>query len=29
MLLRACAPPFTTFNIGTGNSWALVPPMDR
>ena len=25
----AWAPPLSTFSIGTGSRWALVPPMER
>ncbi len=25
-LLSACAPPFSTFIIGTGSTWAASPP---
>ena len=25
-LLSACAPPLSTFIIGTGSTWALAPP---
>ena len=25
----ACAPPLTTFIIGTGRTWAFVPPIQR
>ncbi len=24
--LRACTPPLTTLNIGTGSTWAFTPP---
>ncbi len=29
MEFLACAPPFSTFSIGTGNAWAFEPPMER
>ena len=29
MEFLACAPPFSTFSIGTGSTWALLPPMER
>ena len=26
IVLSACTPPFTTFIIGTGSTWAFGPP---